>query len=215
MSRSSRWTGINPGEPSHDGRKLCLRRALLIPLGVGLLLFFVTLDKPLHANQTGSTDENGPVLKGKEPVQIIGTVVAVTREPWMGSHWSIHILLIRVDNVLDGKKTEPYVRADFLNHSIYDNSKESLAYDKLVKAFHEKGRWKIQLRPPRGIPECWRVPPPPKPGDLMTYGNPDIGAVAGATGYPNVNSVPCYAATPADVQEIGSPDADQKRETEH
>jgi hypothetical protein len=202
MSHYSRWRGMDPSQPSQDGRNLWLRRALLIPLCAGLLLFLVTLHKPLHANQTGSTDENAPVLKGKEPVQIIGTVVAMTREPWMGLHWSIHILLVQVDNVLDGEKTEPYVRADFLNHSIYDNSEESLAYDRFVKAFHEKGRWKIQLRPPHGIPECWRVPPPPKPEDLMTHGNPDIRAVAGATGYPNVNSVPCYAATPTDVQEI-------------
>src|ERR1700752_1214679 len=109
----------------------------------------------------------------------------------MGTRWSVHILLIRVDGVLDGKTTERYVRADFLNHSVYDNSEESIAYDKLVTALHEKGTWKIQLTPPRGIPECWKIPPPPVQGDYLTYGNPVIQPVGGATGYPDINTVPC------------------------
>jgi len=166
----------------------------------------LTFQNPIRANQTANTDANAPVLKGEEPVAIIGTVVAMTRDLWMGAGWSVHILLIRVDSVPDGKKTDRYVRADFLNHSVYDNSEESIAYDKLVTAFHEKGTWKIQLSPPRGIPECWKIPPPPTPGDYLTYGNPVIQPVGGAMGYPNINTVPCYSFTPKDVQDIRSPE---------
>lgn len=154
------------------------------------------------ANQAVGADENMPVLKAKEPVVIIGTVVAMTRWPWQGAGWSIHILLLRFEHVLDGEKTESYVRADFLKHSIYDNSKESLTYGTLVTAFRKKGTWKIHLHPPRGAPECWKIPSPPTPGDYMTYGNPDIQPIGGATGYPNINTLPCFVFTPEDVQEI-------------
>lgn len=202
---------MNPIGWKQKGYKLRVSGAVIVCLCVGMF-FLDPFDEPLRANQTASADENVTVLKGKEPVLITGTVVAMTRAPWMGLHWSVHILLIRVDSSPDGEKPERYVRADFLQHSIYDDSEESRAYDKLVRAFHEKGTWKIQLHPPRSIPECWKVPPPPKSGDLITYGNPDIRPVGGATGYPNVNAVPCYAVTPADVQEIRSPGADQNRE---
>jgi hypothetical protein len=184
---------------------LVSRTATLVYLCVSVFLA-PAFQNPIRANQSASTDATGPVLKGAEPVGIIGNVVAMTRDLWMGAGWSVHILLIRVDSVLDGKKTERYVRADFLNHSVYDNSEESIAYDKFVTAFHDKGTWRIQLHPPRGAPECWKVPPPPIQGDLMSRGNPDIQPVGGATGYPSINTVPCYSFTTKDVQQVRSPE---------
>jgi hypothetical protein len=184
--------------------------ASIVYFCVGMLLI-ITFNKPLRAYQTASTDGNVPILKAKEPVEIIGTVIAMTRDPWMGADWSLHILLLRVDRVLDGKRTERYVRTDFLNRSVYDNSEESLAYSKLVSAFHEKRTWKFQLHPPHGISGCWKIPPPPTPGDYITSRNPDIQPIGGATGYPNINTLPCYAFYPVDVQEIRSPESDQKK----
>jgi hypothetical protein len=165
---------------------------------------------PSNAAQTTRQDETAPVTKGSESVTIVGTVVAMTREAWQGADWSVQIVIMRVDSVLDGKKTGRYIRGDFLNHSVYGNSGESRAYDKLVSTFHDKGAWRVQLHPPRGIPECWRVPLPPIPGDLITYGNPDIRPVGGATGYPDVNAVPCYTFTVSDVETIRETEADKK-----
>jgi hypothetical protein len=193
---------------SSTGQQQKIKRLLWsMATGVSLCLSVFlahAFQNPIRANQSASTDATVPVLKGAEPVGIIGTVVAMTHDLWMGAGWSVHILLVRVDSVLDGKKTEHYVRADFLNHSVYDNSEESIAYDKLVTAFHEKGTWKIQLIPPRGIPECWKIPPPPIQGDYLTYGNPVIQSVGGATGYPDINTVPCYSFTTKDVQKVQS-----------
>jgi hypothetical protein len=168
---------------------------------------------PSNAAQTARQDETAPVIKGGESVTIVGTVVAMTREAWQGVHWSVQIVIVRVESVLDGKKTERYIRGDFFDHSVYGNSAEARAYDKLVIDFHEKGIWKLQLHPPQGVPECWRVPPPPTPGDLTTSHNPDIRPVAGATGYPDVNAVPCYTFTVSDVEAIRGAEADKKSPT--
>jgi hypothetical protein len=176
--------------------------------GVSLCLtvfLIAAFQNPIRAKQP-NTEQNAHVFKGAEPVGIIGTVVAMTRETWWSAGGEIHILLIRVDRVLDKKKTENYVRADFAKHSIYSDSPESLAYEKLATAFHEKRKWKIQLHPPTDSPECYKIPPPPIDGDYLTYGNPVIQPVGGATGYPNINVVPCYGFFPADVRENQSPE---------
>lgn len=204
---------MNPVKWNSLGVRLCMNGGLGAHFCVALLgiLLSVAVAESARANQTTGTDMTVPVVKATESVGIIGTVVAMTREPWWGANRQIHILLIRVDHVLDEKKTENYVRADFLNHSIYDNSEESLTYDKLVTAFHEKGTWKIQLHPPHELAACYRVPPPPIPGDLLTSGNPVIQPVGGATGYPDVNTVRCYSFFAADVQEIRTPEASKER----
>src|SRR5579871_5040200 len=179
------------GQQQQKIKHLLWTTATGVSLCLGVSLAFA-YQNPIRANQSSSSDATVPVLKGADPVAIIGTVVAMTHEPWWGAGRKLHILLIRVDRVLDGKKTENFVRADFIEHSIYDDSPESLAYEKLVSAFHEKGTWKIHLHPPAYVNECFRIPPPPVPGDLLTYGNPVIQPVGGATGNPNIDAVPCY-----------------------
>ncbi|MGH9681281.1 MAG: hypothetical protein ACRD4Y_15145 [Candidatus Acidiferrales bacterium] len=144
----------------------------------------------------------GQVYRATKPVTVIGNVVAMTREAWMGLDWSLNILLIRVDSIADGKSVPHYVRADFPDHSTYDNSEEANSYRKLVIALRQGGKWKFRLRPPDGAPECWTVPAPPKTGDYSSYGNPEIESVGGARGYPDLNAVRCYALGIADVEEV-------------
>ena len=163
-----------------------------------------TFQGPIRAKQGSSSDERTPVLKGTEIVEITGNVVAMSQDTWAFPYYSSYILLLRVDKVLSGKERGHFVRAEFEDHSIYTDSKEAQAYRRIESSLREEKTWKIRLRPPRGFPECLKIPPPPTSGDLTTAGNPVFLPVGGASGYPDINTVPCYVIDLNDIQELGS-----------
>jgi hypothetical protein len=191
--------------PKRKGWPPIASMAGVVSLSVGMFLA-AAFQSPIRANQDASTDQRAPVLKGKEPVEITGTVVAMSREPWMFPYFSFHILLLRVEKVLSRGKTERYVRAEFPSNYVYTDSKEAKGFRLLASSLHERKTWKILLIPPHGRWECLRLPPPPTPGDLMSAYNPVILPVGGASGYPDINTVPCYVFEEKDIQEIGSPE---------
>lgn len=162
----------------------------------------VPLRSSTHATQDAGERERAPVPRGKEPNDVVATVVAMSRDPWENVGYPFEILLFRVDKVLGEAKIERYVRADFERISVFTDSEESRVYRQLLSSLREPKTWKIHLRPPRGSADCWTIPPPPIPGDLMSSGNPVIVSVGGASGYPDVNKIPCYIIDQRNIEEV-------------
>lgn len=162
----------------------------------------------IQTNQDRTATAKSLVAKGKEPIDILATVVAMSREQWDGPGvgQAFEILLLRVEKVTGESNVPAYVRVDFDDLSSLENSTETKAYLQLLRSLREPKLWKIHLRPPRGTGDCWAVPPPPIPGDLMSSRNPVIVPVGGASGYPDVNTAPCYIADQRDIQEVASPE---------
>jgi hypothetical protein len=162
---------------------------------------------PVHPAQDADASSRVPVPRGTEPVDVIVTAVAMSKEPWLNTtDYSYEILLLRVDKVLGAAKVARYVRADFNEISVYTNSEESRVYRQLLSSLREPRIWKIHLKPPSLPVHCWTIPPPPIPGDLMSSRSPLIVPVGDASGYPGINTVPCYLVDQRDIQEIKSPD---------
>jgi len=168
------------------------------------------LQLPIRASQGSSTAENAPVPKGKEAVDVVATVVAMSRDPWENTGYPFEILLLRVDKVLGDKKIGPYARADFPRISNFTDSKEARVYYELLSSLRERKSWKIHLRATNGPVLCaWRIPPPPIPDDLTTAANPVIIAIGGASGYPDINTVPCYVFDQRDIEAAVTSDKPQ------
>ena len=133
----------------------------------------------------------------------------MSRGPWEGVGWSLYLLILKVQKVVNGQESAQYVRADFQDISVYTDSEEAKQYRQLVRSLRDPQRtWKIHLRPPvKNLygPDCWRVPPPPTPGDLLSAGNPVMLAVEEMSAYPQINSVPCYVFDQRDIQEVSEP----------
>jgi hypothetical protein len=174
------------------------------------LLGTIFMSVPLHGSAQASRppddSEKAPVPKGKETVDALVTVVAMSRDPWDGPGVGdpFEILLLKVDK-LDETKIGPYVRADLFEIAQRTDSEESRIYRQLLSLLRDTRTWKIHLKPPSLSVHCWRIPPPPIPGDLMSSRNPVIVPVGGASGYPDVNSIPCYLVDQRDIQEVPSP----------
>jgi hypothetical protein len=165
------------------------------------------LQLPIRASQGSSTSENAPVPKGKEAVDVVATIVAMSQNPWQNTGYPFEILLLRVDKVPGDARIGPYARADFPRISDFTDSKETRVYRELLSSLRERKTWKILLRATNGPVLCaWRIPPPPIPGDFTTAGNPVIIAIGGASGYPDINAVPCYVFDQRDIEEVVSPD---------
>jgi hypothetical protein len=175
-----------------------------VSLCTGMILVAM-LQVPIRANQGANVPEKAPVPKSKEPIDIDAAVVAMSRDPWQNYGWSLYLLLFRVDKVVGGKETAQYVRGDFPDISVYTDSEEARVYRQLIHSLREPKTWKIHLRPPRGSPECYTVSPP-IPGDIASGANPVMLPVGGASGYPDINTVPCYVFDQRDIQEITSPE---------
>ena len=158
-------------------------------------------ERPSFATQIPEANKKAPVPKGKEPVDIIATVVAMTRQPWENVGYSFHVVLLRVERVLGQEKLREYVRADFEDISTFIDSDDARMYHDLEQSLRKPRTWKIHLRPARGSPECWTLPPPPIPGDIASGENPVLLPVGGASGYPDINSVPCYVFDYRDIEE--------------
>lgn len=174
---------------------------------LSIMLMVTTLQPSTYASQGGHTGQEGAVPKGKDAVDAVVTVVSMSREEWdgLGVGQAFEILLVRVDKVLGESKVPPYVRVDFFDVSALANSKETRAYLQLLSSLREPKLWKIHLRPPRGTGDCWSIPPPPIPGDLMSSRNPVMVPVGGASGYPDINGATCYIANQDDLREAVSP----------
>lgn len=175
-----------------------------------MCIFLLTaFSVPIGARQDNNAAQIAAVPKGTAPVDIIATASAVSRGPWSGYAWSFYLLILKVQKVVSGHETAQYLRADFPHISIYTDSEESKKYRELVRSLRDPQKtWKIHLRPPLldlHSPECWTVPPPPTPGDLLSAGNPVMLAVGGASGYPEINAVPCYVFDQRDIQEVVEP----------
>lgn len=154
-----------------------------------------------HAGQARTSTDQGTISKGKEPAEVLAIVSAMTQEPYYGKH----ILILEVLKVLGGKGPGNYVRADFPYRAITLDSEEAIAYQRLAKALRLQRVWRIHLRPPRGLDSsgcAWRVPPPLKPGEIAAFEPPPtLIPVAHASGYPDINTLPCYVFEQKDVEE--------------
>ncbi len=54
--------------------------------------------------------------------------------------------------------------------------------------------------------ECrWKIPPPPKPGEEVGIIAPTMIPIGEARGYPDINTLPCYAFELKDIEEEVSP----------
>jgi|SRR5579871_1963467 len=164
---------------------------------------------PVRATQKNDAPQTAAVIKATAPVDIVATTMAMSRGPWEGYGWSFYLLILEVQKVVSGQELSQYVRADFQNISVYTNSEEAEQYRHLVRALRDPQRtWRIRLRPPvqNGYgPECWKVPPPPTPGDLLSAGNPVMLAVEGVSAYPQINSLPCYVFDQRSIPEPSEP----------
>ena len=183
-----------------------LRKLAFVPLCIGILLVDA-FPRTTCAGQGTTAVETVPVSHMQEPIEIIATVVAMNRYPWETGYNPLNILLVRVDKLLGGEELSRYVRVDFPSRSIYTNTEEYRVYQKLESSLRERKTWKMRVHPdPRGSMACaWKIPPPPKPNDLMMRWVPVILPVGGASGYPDINSVPCYVLEESDIQEVASP----------
>jgi len=195
---------MSSSQQRRKGLRLLVRAAVVLGLCVAVFLP-ATSRPPIRANQDTDAAQKAAVPKGSEPVDIIATVVAMSRGPWENVGWSFYLLLFRVDKVVSGKETAHYVRADFPSISVYTNTEEARVYRQLVRSLREPKTWKIHLRAPRGSPECYTVSPP-IPGDIASGANPVMLPVAGASAYPGINTVPCYVFDQREIQEVTSPE---------
>lgn len=186
------------------------RTVLELVVGIArevLFLSTILMSVPLHGSAQASRPiddrEKAAVPKGKETVDALVTVVAMSRDPWDGLAVGdpFEILLLKVDK-LDETKIGAYVRADLFEIAQRTDSEESRIFRQLLSSLRQTRTWKIHLKSPSLPGQCWRIPPPPIPGDLLSSRNPVIVPVGGASGYPDVNSVPCYLVDQRDIQEV-------------
>ena len=188
--------------------KLPLHSSVAAAVSLCISIFLaIPFQSPIRASQGSSTSENAPVPKGKEAVDVVATIVAMSQNPWQNTGYPFEILLLRVDKVLGDTRIGPYARADFPRISDFTDNKETRVYRELLNSFRGRKTWKIHLRATNGPVLCaWRIPPPPIPGDFTTAGNPVMITIGGASGYPDINTVPCYVLDQEDIQETVSPD---------
>ena len=195
---------MSPSQQKRKGLRLFAGAAPVLVICVVLILG--SFQTPIRAYQDTGDTQKAAVPKGSEPVDIAATVVAMSRGPWSGVGYSFYLLILRIDKVITGQEPARYVRADFPLVFVEANSEGARVYSQLVHSLREPKSWKIHLRPPRGSPECWTVPPPPTPGDMLSGANPVMLPVAGASGYPGINTVPCYVFNQTEIQEITAPE---------
>ena len=164
------------------------------------------LPKPTSTQQATSADAKAPASHMQEPIDFIGTVVAMSRNPWENMGYSTHVLLVRIDDLITGEESARYVRVDFPERDIYTDTEEYRVRQKLEDSLREPKTWKMSVHPdPRGSMGCaWRIPPAPRPDDLMMRWVPVILPVGGALGYPDINTVPCYVLDQNDITEVAS-----------
>jgi hypothetical protein len=159
----------------------------------------------MQGNQNANAEISPPILKGKNPVVILGSVVAVSRDTFgEAGGFSVDLMQLKVEKVLSGKNPGHYVRADF-NHSSsvkIDPEKARIQRELLVPLRQGK-TMKIHLRPPIEGAECkWTIPPPPKPREEVGFMTPVMLPVGNAKGYPDINGLPCYAFELQGIEEI-------------
>lgn len=197
---------MRSGQQLRKTMPMLLRILAIVPLCIGIWLVDA-FPRPTCASQGTTAEAKAPASHMQEPIEIIGTVVAMSRNPWTGMYYSFDILLVRVNKLFSGEEPAGYVRVDFPNRSIYTNTEEFRVYQKLESSLRDRKTWKMRVHPdPRGSLACaWKIPPPPRPDDLMMRWVPVILPVGGASGYPDINSVPCYVLDENDIQEIASP----------
>jgi hypothetical protein len=163
----------------------------------------------MQGNDNAHAEISPPILKGKDPVIMLGSAVAVSQETVIESESSsADLMLLKVEKVVSGKEPGQYVRADFSHHSSakIDPEKARLQRELLVPLRQGK-TMKIHLRPPIEGAECrWTIPPPPKPREEVGFMTPVMLPVGNAKGYPDINGLPCYAFELQDIEEIVSPD---------
>src|SRR6516162_1148743 len=77
-------------------------------LWAAIILAIANMDS-VNGAQNSSSKETAAVLRGHEPIEIIGTLVAMTRSRWENIGYSFHVLLFKVDGVLSGKESGKFV----------------------------------------------------------------------------------------------------------
>ncbi len=180
----------------------------LIFFPVGLASIANAQESKLSASTTPTSRQ--VLKKGLEPVEIVGTIVAMSQEAVIESlDGSANILIVRVEKVLKGKVQGHYVRADFADQTAAPDPGRTQEKRREEYSLHEGKVWKIHLRPPSGTAECaWAIPSPPPPGEESGFEVPPMIPVGGAKEFPNINTLPCYAFGQKDIQEVIPP---QKR----
>jgi hypothetical protein len=156
-------------------------------------------------------DPKLPVLRGTEPIEIVGAVIAHDEHGGLGvgsvdDPSYVDFLIIRVKKVMKGAVSTKYVRADFLGGA--DNE--------LPKSLIEGKQWRMRLEP--GIQGryrvCdWTIPPYPRPGDVQRefLFIPRLVPVGPAKNFPDINALRCYALERKNLQEIAPSDDESSR----
>jgi hypothetical protein len=173
---------------------------------VGLLcISMLLLSSAIFAQSSKANtyrDPRKPVLRGKEEIEIVGTVVAHDRDGGVavgfeGGYYDV--LVVRIEKILKGNIVGHYVRADFSGWAVYETD------PKMPTSFLYEGKpWRIKLHPPdsRGQECAYTVAPPVRPGDLLSDFR--FGAVLVPVGvaksFPDVNAMHCYTFTLKDLQ---------------
>jgi hypothetical protein len=130
------------------------------------------------------------VIKAKNSIEINGVVVAhsLDRVAIGFEGISMDILVVRFEHKSRGKLSSRYVRVDF-----WEDARVSafMSSDSL----YEGKPWRMKLSPPPVTDHnvcAYTVPPSPQDGGVEAVIVPHMVPVAGARGYPDVNSLPCY-----------------------
>jgi len=145
-------------------------------------------------------DSTAQVAKAMNGIEIIGTVVAhsINRVPLGFEGPSMDILVVKVDKKLEGNAHSSYIRADFWANALTQNTES-------WKSLYEGKPWRMRLTAPSTTTKtvcAMTVPPLPKPAEIEPFIVPHMVPVAGAKGYPDVNSLVCFELTRDNLQEI-------------
>jgi hypothetical protein len=182
-----------------------MRRALVC----ACLILTTETSGATQSVQNAHGDNGTPISRGIEPAEIVATVVAMSRDRMEEiPYYSADILLLKVEKTLNGKVSGRYARADFLTGSSYTRTDQVGSFSQLEHSLRTAKRWKIRLRPPTGPVECaWKLPPQARPEEELTIVRPPVMLpVGGASGYPDINTLPCYVFDQKDIQEVVPPE---------
>jgi len=174
--------------------------ARLALLCVSILSVSTLLAQTSKSNS--NRDARKPVLKGREQIEIVGTVVARDRDSGIAVGFEggyRDVLILRIEKVLKGKILGHYVRADFSGWATYDTD------PRMPTSFLNGGNpRRITLHPPDSHGEecAYTVPTPAQPGDLSGdfNFNPILVPVGATKSFPDANSLYCYTFTLPDLQ---------------
>jgi hypothetical protein len=182
---------------------------LFIEALIPVLIVTASPQGGMQGNDNAPAEKSPPILKGKDPAVILGNVVAVSQDTLgEAGGFSIDLMQLKVEKVINGQNPGQYVRADFNHHSSVKIDPEKARIQReLLVALRQGKIMKIHLRPPIEGAECrWTIPLPPKPGEAVGFMTPVMLPVGNAKGYPDINKLLCYAFELQDIEEIALPD---------